>query len=362
MNPTKNRRVVLLLYNARSDAFSAQELIDRQLKYISTQQALTENFQAPIILASGFQDVKPPPRELCEFIAVTRNDTNPLIFLVRSLSSLFKLRVNSGAYFFVAGNPLQPLAISMVLKVLFRGSALQVSIHNDLSSWFSPGLLNVLKRSFFRLCIPNVDLFRFVSNSQKNSAEKLFRLSGKRSVVCPIPLARPNYTHKVRTRVEKVLGFVGRIHEERGVLEWIAVAKNLPEFQTLVVGDGPLLGTFKSELSNATFLGKCSNKQTLETYKSFSVLLSCAPYESYGLTIREALLAGVPVVTRSTVGVQDLLELFPGIIKSYQSVDDAVDRIRELSISADQSQFEQFNEWLFRIQESDLRELVSHWR
>lgn len=146
---------------------------------------------------------------------------------------------------FVAGNPLQPLAISMVLKVLFRGSALQVSIHNDLSSWFSPGLLNVLKRSFFRLCIPNVDLFRFVSNSQKNTAEKLFRISGKRSVVCAIPLELPNFTHKVRTRVEKVLGFVGRIHEERGVLEWIAVAKNLPEFQTLVVGDGPLW-----ELSN----------------------------------------------------------------------------------------------------------------
>lgn len=99
MNPIRTRRVVLLLYNAGSDSFSAQELIDRQLKYISTQRALTEDFQAPIILASGFQDVKPPPSELCEFIGVTGNNTNPLIFLMRSISSLLKLRVNSGAYF-----------------------------------------------------------------------------------------------------------------------------------------------------------------------------------------------------------------------------------------------------------------------
>ena len=362
MNSTNSRRVVLLLYNASSDSFSPQELIDRQLKYISTQRHLMEDFKAPIILASGFQDVKLPPPELCEFITVARNDTNPLIFLIRAISSLLKLGVNKGAYFFVAGNPLQPLAISIVLKIFFRGSALQLSIHNDLSSWFSPGFLNVLKRSFFRLCIPKIDLFRFVSNSQKNTAEKLFSLRGKSSVVCPIPLERPSSTQIELTRLEKVLGFVGRIHEERGVFEWIAVAKNLPEYQALVVGDGPLLGTFKSELSKAKFVGKYSHKQTLETYKSFSVLLSCAPYESYGLTIREALLVGVPVVTRSTVGVQDLLELFPGIIKSYQTVDDAVSHIRELSISADQSQFDRFNEWIFKSQELNLRELVSHWR
>ena len=362
MNRLASRRVVLLLYNAKSDSFTAQELVERQLKYIYALKKLAKSdFIPPIILASGFQEVNLPSSEVCKFISLSKRNINPLIFLLRSFFLLRRSKAKNSSYFFVAGNPLQPLAISLLLKLLFRGSALQVSIHNDLKSWFMPGLLNALKRNLLRICIPQIDLFRFVSKAQKEVAEELFPLKNKQKVICPIPVDLPSSKKNVQKDHEEILGFVGRVHEERGVSEWIEISKNLPDFRPFIVGDGPLLQNFKYELKGANLVGKYSHLQTLQTYRFFSVLLSCAPYESYGLTIREALLAGVPVVTRNTVGVRELLDLFPGIIKSYESVAEAVSLIRDISVNADQKQFQLFATWFLIEQDSNLNELASFW-
>lgn len=353
---------MILLYNISSDAFSFSELIDRQISYISAWREFSpESFQPPLIIVSGVGDENSPSSDLCEVVSLSKSNLNPVTFLYLAFLKLKHLKSSGNSFFFIAGSPLQPLAICVMLKRLFRGSRLQVSLHNDLGAWFAPGLLNLLKRNFFRSQTKQIDLFRFVSEVQFSAAKTHFDLRKRVSVVCPIPIYVPDSTPNSREIQNPVLGFVGRVHEERGVEEWIEISKQLKEFQPYIVGDGPLLEVIKTALPHATFAGKLSHKQSLETYERFSVLLSCAPFESYGLSIREALLSNIPVVTKNTVGARELLELFPGIIRSYENVEEAVYLIRQLSNSQDVVGFQYFREWLLRNRKNSLQSLVSHW-
>ena len=70
---------------------------------------------------------------------------------------------------------------------------------------------------------------------------------------------------------------------------------------------------------------------------------------------------GVPVVTRNTAGVQDLLKQFPEIIKSYSTIDEGVARVRELSGLKTNAQFDVFLNFFQDEQNTSLRRLVSHW-
>lgn len=353
--------MVLFLYNAGSDAFSPQELVDRQLTYVKKLRELSPgSFIPPLVLASGFAEFNQNSNDLIEIRVISKRDINPFEFLIRSLIVLRRLVPRAKHFLFVAGNPQQPLAISLILKMLFRNSRLQVSLHGDLRAWFEKGLKNFAKRSLFLISLPKIDLLRFVSETQLQTAESLFRINNKEKVVCPIPVNLIRSSRLVDSSVNR-LGFVGRAHKERGVFEWVEIAKKLPEFDYLVVGDGPEFEEFRTSLPSAQFMGKLSHSETLSTYPRMSVFLNCAPYESYGLSIREALLAGVPVVTRKTAGVQDLLHMFPSIIKSYSTVDEAVSYVRQLALTRELSQFENFYDYVKDEQDLSLQRLVSHW-
>lgn len=357
-----NRRVVILLYNTSSDSFSAKELIERQMQYITSWKIFSPHlFCPPLLLISGGGDGKLPSSDQYETRQLSKRDINPLVFLYRSIIALTREKSGFDSFYFVAGTPLQPLAICHILKFVFPRSYLQVSIHGDLRAWFNPGLINYLKRNFLRISIPRIDLFRFVSETQSRIANSLFNLRDKRSVVCPIPLEIRNQDYGQNVIRRETVGFVGRVHDERGVREWIEITRRLVDFQALVVGDGPLFGDMKKSLPNANFAGKLSHARVMETYSHFSVLLSCAPYESYGLSIREALLSGVPVVTRNTVGVRELLERFPKIIRSYETIEEALNLIKELSVNPDRTQFHEFRVWIEQEQKLSLQRLVSNW-
>ncbi len=361
MSSLAPRRVVLLLYNVGSDAFSPQEIVDRQLSYVKKFREISPgSFIRPLVLASGFAEFNPNSNDLIEIRVISKRDINPFEFLIRSLFVLRRLVPRSRHFLFVAGNPLQPLAISLILKIFFPNSRLQVSLHGDLRAWFDKGLKNLAKRSLFLMSLPKIDLLRFVSEPQLQTAESLFKINNKGKVVCPIPVNLTKGSRLVDNSVNR-LGFVGRAHKERGVFEWVEIAKKLPEFDYLVVGDGPEFKEFRTSLPSAQFMGKLSHSQTLSMYAHMSVFLNCAPYESYGLSIREALLAGVPVVTRKTAGVQDLLHKFPGIIKSYSTVDEAVFYVRELALTQELSQFEHFYNYIKDKQDLSLQRLVSNW-
>jgi 1,2-diacylglycerol 3-alpha-glucosyltransferase len=131
--------------------------------------------------------------------------------------------------------------------------------------------------------------------------------AGGKFVLAPIPI---DFT-KVATKssgVRNELVFVGRLHSERGISDLIKIIKSLkikrPSTTVVIVGEGPLKNELKQKFENwiqgstITMLGFLSPDEIQDIYASTKVLVSTAPTEGYGLTLREAALSNVHVIAR----------------------------------------------------------------
>jgi glycosyltransferase involved in cell wall biosynthesis len=156
-----------------------------------------------------------------------------------------------------------------------------------------------------------------------------------RILVCPIPIT-VGPVREFRSK-RGVIGFVGRLHYERGVDELCEILANLANspnpFSFTVIGDGPQKDKIEKlmlsrEHLSLELLGALPHTQVLTQYAYFDLLLSCAPDEGYGLALREAILSGVPVVARKNLGTLELLKQFPDMVFLFDSTQEAVDLVR----------------------------------
>jgi glycosyltransferase involved in cell wall biosynthesis len=100
------------------------------------------------------------------------------------------------------------------------------------------------------------------------------------------------------------------------------------------VGEGSLKGELQRELSNwnkdstISMPGFLEGDQIKDIYASTKVLISTAPKEGYGLTLREAALSGVHVIARESKGSLETKDSFPSRIETFSNLDDAVGLIQ----------------------------------
>jgi glycosyltransferase involved in cell wall biosynthesis len=93
--------------------------------------------------------------------------------------------------------------------------------------------------------------------------------------------------------------FVGRLSEEKGILEFVEATEGLPR---VVVGDGPL----RSRIPDA--LGFVPPAELGVYYERAAVVCVPSRREGYGMTAREAMAYGRPVVAARVGGLADLAE------------------------------------------------------
>ncbi len=103
--------------------------------------------------------------------------------------------------------------------------------------------------------------------------------------------------------------YVGRLTPEKGVHTLIKAMRHVaPEIPLLIVGDGPARPRLEQEiaasgLQNVTLLGQRARSETLSLIKAARLLVFPSEwYETFGLTIVEAMACGVPVIA-SRIGV-----------------------------------------------------------
>ena len=96
------------------------------------------------------------------------------------------------------------------------------------------------------------------------------------------------------------------------------------------MGDGPLRKKISSELepwitdTTVSILGFVTEEEIQNIYSSANVLISTAPREGYGLTLREAALSHVHVVARESKGTLEAQKSFPAGIETYSGIEQAV--------------------------------------
>jgi glycosyltransferase involved in cell wall biosynthesis len=140
--------------------------------------------------------------------------------------------------------------------------------------------------------------------------------------LAPVPLNRIFLDNLPKLSALKPIsvGFVGRLHSERGTFLFLELAKKLhkaiPGLKVIVIGAGPDWELIKKDLSenlpfDFTMLGYLPPAELKLQMGKIGVLLSCAPKESYGRSMREAILTGVPVLAICSDGALQLQESLP---------------------------------------------------
>jgi glycosyltransferase involved in cell wall biosynthesis len=141
-----------------------------------------------------------------------------------------------------------------------------------------------------------------------------FRYPLERTVVIPNPVRLERFSE---SSVERAIGkparilVLGRISARKGIDDVIALAERLRasgvEARLRVVG-GPSLWSDYTPLlddlppENSEYAGRIAPAEIPAELEATDVLVQASKYEPFGLTVGEALAAGVPVVATSEVG------------------------------------------------------------
>ena len=99
--------------------------------------------------------------------------------------------------------------------------------------------------------------------------------------------------------------FVGRLSEEKGVLNLLKTWDAISDFKLVIIGDGPLKSEVEScQNESIVYLGKKKHDEVLEYIKDAKALIFPSEwYETFGMVLIEALSIGTPVIV-ANIGSQ----------------------------------------------------------
>ena len=221
----------------------------------------------------------------------------------------------------VAGDPWESFWSAYFLsKFLNKKIPIQIQVHGDIADprWRRINYRNRIRFSLAKLSLPKASSVRAVTNYQAENLVKAFGIKKERIVVVPVPINVLGKLVALQSERPKTIGLIGRIHQDRGIWEFIRLIRILnsssKDFKVVVIGDGPSKDKFLLKLESVIpknriiYLGQLPESELRKAWKRIGVLVSMAPVESYGRVIRESLIAGVPVWATASAGVKDLMD------------------------------------------------------
>lgn len=185
-----------------------------------------------------------------------------------------------------------------------------------------------LYRSFVKWIFNNADIALGLSNQAVSEIKSLAPGAGVRKFTYWVNLDKfkvPAKGGKVR---KFLVLFVGRLVEEKGILELLQAAKIWNKDITLsIIGSGPLEENIKYQMlntKNINFFGKVDNDKLPLYYSSADVLIVPSIHEEgFGRVILESLSCGTPVIGSNRGAIPEvmdktvgkIIEVTPGNIK-----------------------------------------------
>lgn len=128
--------------------------------------------------------------------------------------------------------------------------------------------------------------------------------------------------------------FVGHVRKDKGVLELIAAARELPDFDFSVYGpfyDGLDASLFDGE--NVKYKGLLKPDQVIDTMRESDVFLmpTYYPGEGYPGALIEAKIAGLAIITTRWRAIPELIDVGKnGVLVDPQRIDQIVDALGEM--------------------------------
>ena len=221
----------------------------------------------------------------------------------------------------VAGDPWESFWSAYFLsKFLNKKIPIQIQVHGDISDprWRRINFRNRIRYSLAKLSLPSASSVRSVTKYQAENLVKAFGIKREKIIIVPVPIIIVSKPVALKSDRPKTIGLIGRIHQDRGIWEFIKLVRILnssaKDFKVVVIGDGPSKDKFLHKLESVIpknriiYLGQLPESELRKAWKKIGVLVSMAPVESYGRVMRESLIAGVPVWAIASAGVKDLMD------------------------------------------------------
>ena len=252
-------------------------------------------------------------------ITISTPTFNSYMF-ARKVHKFIKLN-NLDVKLLVAGDPWESYWSAYFLnRFLNKKISIQIQVHGDIADpkWQRINLKNRMRYLFAKFSLPKVSSVRAVTKYQAENLINSFRINREKVVVVPVPINIIVKPATLKSERPKTIGLIGRIHQDRGIWEFIRLIRILnsrsKDFNVVVIGDGPSKDRFLLKLGSVisknrlVYLGQLSESELSKAWKKIGVLVSMAPVESYGRVMRESLIAGVPVWATVSSGVKDLMD------------------------------------------------------
>jgi glycosyltransferase involved in cell wall biosynthesis len=236
---------------------------------------------------------------------------------------------NTKVQILIASDPWKSFFYAYIFSLLVAHSnkkttPIQVQIHADI---FDPRWFKASVKNFIKLVIAIPSLFlskqiRCVSTGQSNNLKRYFpRIAEKIKVISvPLQIPKSDYVEKLSERDRSIV-ISSRLEPDRGLdslTEFLGKLENTGyDFSLKIIGAGSLLDDLLEKSisilgeKRVDYLGFLTGEEYFNALSSGGVLVSFAPSESYGRSIREALALGVPVLATSSSGVDLLKQEFP---------------------------------------------------
>ena len=216
----------------------------------------------------------------------------------------------------------QGLSVALVAR-LFRIPHVTTSHGNDVFGLKPTGLMGRLKR----YVLASADAITVNSSATRNAVENLDADPSKISLIPAVANegeVQADLLNEIKTKYEpsRILLFVGRLIEEKGILELLRafaiLSKEDTHLHCLIVGDGPLkpeaeqlAGTLEIN-SKIEFLG-WRPREEIPSWMSAADLLIVPSretngwQEAQGLVVVEAMAVGTPIVASRLGGIPDMV-------------------------------------------------------
>ena len=203
---------------------------------------------------------------------------------------------------------------------LLNKRPIQYQVHADIGAkgWGSSGFNQRLKYLVALLVLKNSKFVRAVSKRQALNLRKFVNSQTVVSVV-PVPLNLP-VTARSNFDVHETfaIGILGRVQSDRGLSKLEDFAKEAVnrglQIKFVCAGMGSEDSTYRriqrrvSSVAQIENLGILPVSKLHEFWNQVDCLLSLAPFESYGRSMREAISVGVRVISTTNSGALDLIE------------------------------------------------------
>ena len=226
-------------------------------------------------------------------------------------------KLDLGKILFIAGDPWES-AVSLFLIRRFcpTDSRSQVQIHADVTTdeWVHLSMINRIRRVALSLTLKRFESIRVTSHEIMRSIVAKYGIPQERFIVSNLRInLNPNSLPVLSEKRPMSISFVGRLEKDRGLEFFVEFIKEVSSLNTTlnIVGSGPDITEFVEELKEIVGLervnlwGEIGPQEMPSLWKQTGLLVSTAPSESFGRTIREAVCFGVPVLGVASRGFNE---------------------------------------------------------